>query len=53
MHRILLHDQQLTKGKEALFEIAVRMNKLQNCKEQEELGHTDKYDPIRLFVFFD
>ena len=40
MHRILLDDQQLTKGKEALFEIAVRMNKLQNCQEQEELGHT-------------
>ena len=40
MHRILLDDQQLTKGKEPLFEIAVRMNKLQNCQEQEELGHT-------------
>ena len=40
MHRILLDDQQLTKGKEALFEIAVRMNMLQNCQEQEELGHT-------------
>ncbi|KAM4028644.1 uncharacterized protein ACNLHF_023936 [Anomaloglossus baeobatrachus] len=39
MHRILLDDQQLSKGKEALFEIAVRMKGLQNSQEeQEEFG---------------
>ncbi|KAM4044019.1 uncharacterized protein ACNLHF_008128 [Anomaloglossus baeobatrachus] len=37
-HRILLDDQQLTKGKEALTEIAVRMSGLQDCQAQEDLG---------------
>ncbi|XP_073521308.1 protein MIS12 homolog isoform X1 [Phyllobates terribilis] len=35
-HRILLDDQQLTKGKEALTEVAVRMSGLQD--DQEDLG---------------
>ncbi|KAM9307836.1 uncharacterized protein PAF06_011978 [Gastrophryne carolinensis] len=38
MHRILLNDQQLKKGKESLFEIALRMNTMQNCQEQEQFG---------------
>ncbi|XP_073510784.1 uncharacterized protein [Phyllobates terribilis] len=38
-HRILLDDQQLTKGKEALTEVAVRMSGLQeDCQAQEDLG---------------
>ncbi|XP_073410249.1 uncharacterized protein [Dendrobates tinctorius] len=38
-HRILLDDQQLTKGKEALTEVAVRMSGLQeDCQVQEDLG---------------
>ncbi|XP_073409851.1 uncharacterized protein [Dendrobates tinctorius] len=38
-HRILLDDQQLTKGKAALTEVAVRMSGLQeDCHVQEDLG---------------
>ncbi|XP_073429431.1 uncharacterized protein [Dendrobates tinctorius] len=46
MHRILLDDQQLSKGKEALFEIAVRMKGLQNSQEeQEEFGRPATSSP--------
>ncbi|KAM4037493.1 uncharacterized protein ACNLHF_016084 [Anomaloglossus baeobatrachus] len=46
MHRILLDDQQLSKGKEALFEIAVRMKGLQNSQEeQEEFGRSATSSP--------
>ncbi|XP_073534699.1 uncharacterized protein [Phyllobates terribilis] len=46
MHRILLDDQQLTKGKYALFEIAVRMKGLQNSQEeQEEFGRPATSSP--------
>ncbi|XP_073415086.1 uncharacterized protein [Dendrobates tinctorius] len=38
-HHILLDDQQLTKGKEALTEVAVRMSGLQeDCQVQEDMG---------------
>ncbi|KAM3934836.1 uncharacterized protein RB166_002224 [Leptodactylus fuscus] len=47
MHRILLDDQQLTKGKEALLEMAVRMKGLQNSQEeeQEEFGRPATSSP--------
>ncbi|KAM4053246.1 LOW QUALITY PROTEIN: uncharacterized protein ACNLHF_005976 [Anomaloglossus baeobatrachus] len=46
MHRILLDNQQLSKGKEALFEIAVRMKGLQNSQEeQEEFGRPATSSP--------
>ncbi|KAG8235375.1 hypothetical protein J437_LFUL012586 [Ladona fulva] len=38
MHRILLDEKQLTKGKDALFEVAVRMNGIQECEEEKEVG---------------
>ncbi|KAM4018767.1 LOW QUALITY PROTEIN: uncharacterized protein ACNLHF_008010 [Anomaloglossus baeobatrachus] len=46
VHQILLDDQQLSKGKEALFKIAVRMKGLQNSQEeQEEFGRPATSSP--------